>query len=92
MPVTLRDPLKTSDPPLLMCERTLAKRWGISVRTLQRWRASCYGPPHILLGTSVRYRLDDVLACQSARKADPVSAPKFDPPVRCRDQGLTRRN
>ncbi len=32
------------------------------------------------------------LACQPARKTDPLSAPKFDPPVWCRDQGLSRRN
>ena len=68
MPVTLRDPLKPSDPPLLMHERTLAKRWGKSIRTLQRWRASGYGPPYILLGSSVRYRCDDVLAFEASMR------------------------
>jgi ArsR family transcriptional regulator len=32
-----------------------------------------------------------VMDCQSARKVDPLSASKIDPPVR-RDQGLSRRN
>jgi DNA invertase Pin-like site-specific DNA recombinase len=31
-------------------------------------------------------------ACQSARKTDPLSASKIDPPVGRRDQGLSRRN
>jgi uncharacterized protein YciI len=31
-------------------------------------------------------------ACQSARKPDPLSASNFDPSVRRRDQGLSRRS
>ena len=30
--------------------------------------------------------------CQSACKTDPLSASKIDPPMHCRDQGLSRRN
>jgi DNA-binding transcriptional LysR family regulator len=32
------------------------------------------------------------LDCQSASKTDPLSASKIDPPMRRRDQGLSRRN
>jgi hypothetical protein len=65
---SLREILETPDATLLMRERTLATRWGKSIRTLQRWRASGYGPPHILLGSSVRYRLGDVLAFETSMR------------------------
>lgn len=45
----------------LMLERTLASRWGKSIRTLQRWRTDGHGPPFLRIGGSVRYRLSDVL-------------------------------
>lgn len=43
-------------------ERSLAKHWNISPRTLQRWRANGTGPRHVRIGDSVRYRPRDVLA------------------------------
>jgi hypothetical protein len=62
---SLQDTRSTCDASLLMSEKALAKRWGKSVRTLQRWRASGHGAPHILLGRSARYRLSDVLAFET---------------------------
>lgn len=64
----LRDTMKSQDASLLLRERSLAKRWGKSIRTLQRWRASGYGPPYILLGCSVRYRLGDVIAFETTMR------------------------
>lgn len=49
-------------PWLLIRERELAERWKTSRRTLQRWRAEGSGPPYILIGGAVRYRLADVAA------------------------------
>ncbi len=42
-----------------------------------------------------RFTVEELAAevyCQSACKTDPLSASKIDPPMHCRDQGLSRRN
>ena len=40
----------------------LARRWGISHRTLQRWRSQEKGPPYLKLCGRVIYRAAEVLA------------------------------
>ena len=42
-------------------ERELAKKWGISHRTLQRWRWLKQGPNYLKIGGRVRYRPEDIL-------------------------------
>ena len=41
-------------------ERELAKRWGISPKTLQRWRSEGRGPRYLKLSKRVTYPLDGV--------------------------------
>ena len=41
-------------------ERKLAKRWGMSHQTLQRWRVMRVGPPYLKIGGAVRDRLCDI--------------------------------
>ena len=41
-------------------QRELACRWGISPRTLERWRWLHRGPSYIRVGGRVCYRLEDV--------------------------------
>jgi predicted site-specific integrase-resolvase len=43
-----------------LSDKNLAKRWGISFRTLQRWRWKGTGPPYIKIGGRIRYRLDSI--------------------------------
>ena len=38
----------------------LADRWGISPRTLERWRGTGEGPRYIKIGGRVRYTLEDI--------------------------------
>lgn len=38
----------------------LADRWGISERTLERWRWLGEGPAYLKIGGRVVYRLEDV--------------------------------
>ncbi len=46
--------------------KILAKRWGLSHRTLQRWRDNNEGPAFIKIGSQVvRYLLEDVQACEA---------------------------
>lgn len=46
---------------VMLSERDLAARWCMSRRTLQRLRAQRRGPPWLILGGTVRYRVDDIL-------------------------------
>ncbi len=38
----------------------LSDRWGISQRTLERWRAIGWGPVFLKIGGRVVYRLEDI--------------------------------
>lgn len=54
------------DKPLTEIE--LAKRWGISPRTLQLWRRDGKGCPFIIIGrNTIRYRFEDVLTYEHAK-------------------------
>ncbi|MGE5534108.1 MAG: helix-turn-helix transcriptional regulator [Acidobacteriota bacterium] len=60
-------------------ERTLADRWSMSPRTLQRWRQDNKGPQYLKLGGRVVYRLTDVEAWERAHlqggsSPDPLSS------------------
>lgn len=44
----------------------LAKRWGISVRTLSRWRNKCVGPTYMMINAKkCLYRLNDIKVFES---------------------------
>lgn len=44
-----------------MNQQQLAEYWGISARTLERWRSIGWGPRHIKIGGRVVYRVEDIL-------------------------------
>ena len=47
--------------------KRLARRWGLSHRTLERWRNRRMGPAHLKIGGRVLYRLQDIEAFEAAR-------------------------
>jgi helix-turn-helix protein len=49
--------------------KLLARRWKITPRTLERWRADGKGPRFLHIGRHIRYRQSDVLAFE-ARQGD----------------------
>lgn len=51
-----------SDPKRRLCQKDLARRWGLSTRTLERWRMQGRGPAFMRLGGRVIYRAEDVEA------------------------------
>lgn len=56
-----------NDEPLN--EKALAKRWGVSVRTLQHWRQHGTGPVFTEISEGVvRYRMEDVLDHEVKRR------------------------
>lgn len=52
----------------------LAKRWGVTPRTLRNWRASGKGPKWFHPGGSgniIRYRIEDVIAHENEQAEAP---------------------
>lgn len=41
-------------------QKQLARRWGLSPRTLERWRWLRQGPVYFKLGGKVAYRVTDI--------------------------------
>jgi predicted DNA-binding transcriptional regulator AlpA len=52
-----------------LSSKLLARRWGLSPSTLERWRHKRKGPPHLKIGGRVRYRLQDIEDFEAARVA-----------------------
>jgi predicted DNA-binding transcriptional regulator AlpA len=48
-------------------QKQLSRRWGLSPRTLERWRHDGEGPRFIKLGRRVAYRLIDIEAFEAAQ-------------------------
>lgn len=53
-------PLQASAPRVALNENELAIRWGLSVKTLRRWRQEQLGCVFCKLGSRVVYLLPDV--------------------------------
>jgi predicted site-specific integrase-resolvase len=45
----------------------LAERWGINIKTLERWRWQGTGPKFLKIGGKVLYREEDVDAYEESR-------------------------
>ncbi|SDG08466.1 helix-turn-helix domain-containing protein [Sulfitobacter delicatus] len=61
-------------PGSFISEATLSEHWDISKRTLQRWRKSGEGPPYVLIGGSVRYRVEDVRSYENRMRRNAESS------------------
>jgi len=57
-------------PDRFLNQTELAARWNVSPRTLERWRWEGGGPPHLKIGSCVRYRLRDVEDFEAGRIRD----------------------
>jgi len=53
-------------------EKSLAKKWGLSPKTLQRWRWLKSGPSYIKIGGRVRYTNDAIKEFENKNKRTPV--------------------
>jgi predicted site-specific integrase-resolvase len=56
----------------------LAERWGISPRTLERWRWRGEGPRFLKLGGRVTYRLSDIELFEQKRLRESTSDNQSD--------------
>lgn len=59
----------------------LADRWGVSQRTLERWRAIGWGPCFLKMGGRVVYRLKDIEAYEIQHMRASTSEPANQPQV-----------
>ena len=49
-------------------EIELGKRWGVSPKTLQRWRMEARGPAYLKLSKRVTYAMEDIVAYEASQK------------------------
>lgn len=63
-----RDTIPSAAQPAFHDERHVADMLCQSVRTVQKWRVTGYGPALYKLDRSVRYRQDEVLSWAEARR------------------------
>lgn len=56
---------------MCLSEIALAARWGISPKTLQRWRSKKCGPPYLKLSKRVTYPIQDVIAYELEHRRMP---------------------
>jgi predicted DNA-binding transcriptional regulator AlpA len=54
-------------------ENELAQRWGLSPKTLQRWRSEGRGPRYLKLSKRVSYPLDSVFEFERSALHDSTS-------------------
>ena len=62
------EPLSVVELNNAWTEAELAERWGISTRTLQRWRRDGRGPDFLRIGRRVIYPLADIAAFEDAAR------------------------
>ena len=54
-------------------QKELSRRWGISHRTLERWRWLGEGPAFVKLGGRVAYRFEDIETYEQAHMRSSTS-------------------
>ncbi len=54
-----------------LSSKLLARRWGLSHRTLERWRHDGTGPAYLKIGGRAVYRLEDVETFEHSRRHNP---------------------
>ena len=55
-------------------QKELARRWGLSHRTLERWRYTDQGPTFLKLGGRIVYRLADIETFETSNLQRAVEA------------------
>ena len=60
-------------------QQQLSVRWGVSQRTLERWRAIGLGPYFLKMGARVVYRLEDIEAYEIQHMRASTSEPAEQP-------------
>ncbi|MBI1209265.1 MAG: helix-turn-helix domain-containing protein [Azospirillum sp.] len=62
-------PVSPGDEVRHLNQKQLARRWGMSHRTLERWRCRGQGPAWLKVGGRVLYRVEDIERYEGAKMA-----------------------
>ena len=60
------------EKPEHLSEKLLARRWGLSHRTLERWRREDRGPGYLRIGGRIVYRLGDIESYEARQFHQPL--------------------
>jgi hypothetical protein len=63
-----------SQPVRHLYQEDVARRWGVSPRTLERWRWEKKGPPYLKIGRHIVYRVEDIEMYESQHMQMPPHA------------------
>lgn len=63
------------EQPEHLSEKLLARRWGLSHRTLERWRHDGRGPAYLKIGGRVVYQRADIEAFEATRRRTVIVMP-----------------
>ena len=66
------------EQPEHLSEKLLARRWGLSHRTLERWRHDGHGPAYLKIGGRVVYQRADIEAFEATRRRTVIVMPVHD--------------
>jgi hypothetical protein len=69
----LSNPITEAGQSQLVTEVDAAKLLCQSIRTLQKWRVTGYGPAHYKIGRNVRYRLNELNTWIDSRRRSHTS-------------------
>ena len=61
--------------------KLLARRWGLSPSTLERWRHDGTGPAFLKIGGRVVYRMEDIEAFERSCLSTPERSGRADRPI-----------
>ena len=75
----------------VLSEHALAKRLGVTIGTLKRWRTCGRGPVFLLLGNHVAYHRTDVVAWERERRNRLERANRFYDKFKRLPPGVKRR-
>lgn len=57
--------IQTEQKPKFITRKVLADRWALSYMTIRRREKTCHLTPRKLLGATIRYSMDEVLAVEA---------------------------
>lgn len=59
--------METKVPDQFLNQKLLARRWGLSPRTIERWRWQARGPRYLKIVGRILYRIEDIEAFEAEK-------------------------
>jgi hypothetical protein len=72
-----RQPVLQANFRLALDEQELSQRWGLSVKTLRRWRQEQLGPIFCKMGSRVTYLIPEIEAYERRVSRNSTSSPVY---------------